>query len=97
MLYDLDEKEVKKFKSDIINYVVHLGRDVEFLVQKYNSKPSIEDIFFEYTGGNIKFYTLWFYLKKINADFNELNESRIKGVILQRIQNLLLFVSFSAE
>ena len=97
MLYDLNEKEVNSFKSEIVNYVAHICKDVDFLVQKYKSKPSIEDIFFEYSSNNIKFYTLWFYLKKINADFEILYESRVKNVILKRIQNLLLFVSFNEE
>jgi phosphoenolpyruvate synthase/pyruvate phosphate dikinase len=97
MLYDLDEKEVKKFKAEIINYEVLVSRDVEFLVQKYGSKPSEEDMFFEYSLGNIKFYTLWFYLKKINADIDNIMNSRIKGVIIRRIKTLLLFVSFSEE
>lgn len=97
MLYDLDEKEVKKFKSEIVNYDVLISKDVEFLVQKYNSKPSEEDMFFEYSSGNIKFYTLWFYLNKIGTDIEKMMESRIKGVILRRIKSLLLFVSFKSE
>jgi phosphoenolpyruvate synthase/pyruvate phosphate dikinase len=97
MLYELDEKEVKSFKSDIVNYNLYVAKDVDYLVQIYNSLPTIENIFFEYINGKIKFYTLWFYLKKIDADMNELMESRIKGVILRKIKNLLLFVTFNAE
>jgi len=97
MLYDLDEDEVKKFKNEIINYEILLSKDIEYLVLKYNSKPSIDEMFFEYSNNNIKFYTLWFYLKKINADIDKLLESRIKSIIIKRIQSLLLFISFETE
>jgi hypothetical protein len=66
-------------------------------VQIYNSLPTIENIFFEYINGKIKFYTLWFYLKKTDTNIEELMESRIKSVILRKIKNLLLFVSFNSE
>jgi hypothetical protein len=41
MLYELDEKEVKSFKSDIVNYNLYVAKDVDYLVQIYNSLPTI--------------------------------------------------------
>ena len=96
-LRNIDYNNIIKFKNDIINYQINLQQDITFLREKY-CNPTLKDILQELKDNKIKFYTFYFYIrvKEINID-TIIDNSRVLGSFVQRIKQLLLFITFKEE
>ena len=98
MLHELidedTDKKVKYFKDIIINYKTNIIEDVNMILMKYGEKPTFDDMFQLYIDKNIKFYTLWWYMKFTNMDIEKICELRVKGTIVKRIKQVSLFLTF---
>jgi hypothetical protein len=98
-LLELDfQNDVMPFKNDIVNYRAFLSAQIKHLRDSYG-KPTVEDVFDAYRKKKISFYTLWFYLIYSGYDLYKSFEgfSRIQVRELQKIKNLLLYVTFSEK
>jgi hypothetical protein len=98
-LHDINfKKEVEPFKVKIMQYRALLIGHIEYLISNYG-KASIKDVFDAYREKKIEFYTLWFYLYYSGYDlYTEIDKkvfSRVQVIELQKIKNLLLYVTFS--
>lgn len=92
-LKDIDKDEVQAFKNNLLNYKQIIINDVELISQN----NSIDKVFELYQKNKIQFYSLWWYLKYNNIDIEKIEESRIRGRLLQKIKSLLLYVTFSEK
>ena len=97
LLHEMKEKTVSEFKTEILNYNQHMARDVDYLIGKYGGKLTVDEIFNEFQQHDIKFYTLWFYLKTINADEESILKTRAKSATFRRIKTLMLYLTFKQE
>lgn len=94
-------EEVLGFKKKITQYRELLSAHIEYLMSTYG-KPSIQEIFDAYRKKKIEFYTLWFYLYYLGYDlYSDIEElkvfSRVQVRELQKIKQLLLYVTFSEK
>lgn len=94
LIDDDNDTKVKYFKDIIINYKTYIIEDVNKIIERYGEKPSFDSMFQLYLDKEIKFYTLWWYLKFTNADIDKICEMRVKGSIIKRIKQLSLFLTF---
>jgi hypothetical protein len=98
-LRDLDIKKALAFKNEIINYRKFLKEDID----RINIEESVVDVNYminEYRNNKIHWFTLYFYLESSNekgASMEELSKSRINGMLIRKIEHLLLYVSFSED
>lgn len=98
-LRDLDIKKALKFKNEIINYKKFLKEDID----RINIEESSVDLNYmieEYRINKIHWFTFYFYLEASSepgATMEALDKSRINGMLVRKIQKLLLYVSFSEE
>ncbi len=97
LLNEVSIKDVYKFKDEIIQYKHYIHEDVESLIIKYGNNVTLAEVTHEYSANAIKWYTYYFYLLSSGANQEKILKSRVNGILLQRIKNLLLFVSFSQE
>lgn len=95
MLKDIDPEDAFKFKDSIINYKLYVPKDIMYLREQYGD-PSVEQMFKEYKRNKIKFYTIWFFLKYKDIDVDDyIIKHKINGQFLQKIKQLMLFITFS--
>jgi hypothetical protein len=97
LLRDLDEKEVFKFKNEIINYRKFLTEDINRIKVEEGSNPGLDYMIKEYRENRIKWYTFYFYLVVSNTDMEKLSRSRLNGFLLKKIKRLLLYITFSEK
>jgi len=98
-LTDLDDKKVIQFKNEIINYRKFLKEDID-RINSEESKVDLDYMVNEYRNNNIKWFTFYFYLEASSdpkASLEELSKSRINKILIQKIEKLLLYVSFSEQ
>lgn len=96
-LHNIDIKDVFAFKHNIINYPIYIEKDINYLREKY-SNPSLSNVLDELKNNKIQFFSTFFYLKCNNIDIDELiNKSRVLGNMLQRLKQLMLFITFREE
>ena len=96
-LADLDDKKVLQFKNEIVNYRKFLKEDID-RINAEESKVDVEYMINEYRNSNIHWFTYYFFLEASSdpkANLEELSKSRINKMLIQKIQKLLLYVSFS--
>jgi len=96
-LRDLDEKKVLKFKNEIIYYRKYLNDDMD-RINAEETNINIDYMTNEYRNNKIKWYTYYFYIiysKEKKASISELSKSRINGLLVKKIEKLMLYVSFS--
>jgi hypothetical protein len=96
-LKDLDEKEVMKFKNEIIHYRKFLMEDIKMLQIQEGNSPSFEVIKKMYRKNEIKWFTFYFYIIVKGIDIGELEKSRIDGFLFRNIKKLLLYITFSQK
>lgn len=94
-LKDVDEKEVYKFKNEIINYKDFLIQDIKRIKLEEGDNPGIDYMIQEYRNNKIKWYTFYFYLVVSGSDIEKIQRSRLNGYLIKKIKKLLLYVSFS--
>ena len=98
-LRDLDVKKALKFKNEIINYRKFLKEDID-RINLEESSISLQYMMDEYRTNKIHWFTFYFYLEvsdEPGATIEELSKSRINGMLIRKIEKLLLYVSFSDE
>jgi hypothetical protein len=96
-LKDIDVIAALQFKTTILQYKSQIQQDVVYLREKY-CNPSTSNMLDEFKNRKIKFYTLYFYLKANNILIDDLiNSSRVLGAMLQRVKQLMLFITFKQE
>lgn len=98
-LEDLKDSDVLIFKNEIVNYRKFLKDDIE-RIKIQGNKVSLDYMLREYKKGKIYWFTFYFYLEASqdpNATLENLKKSRINIMLIQRIEKLLLYVSFSKE
>lgn len=86
--------KIKYFKDIILNYRTYLIEDVNKIMETFGEKPSFDIMYKLYINKEIKFYTLWWYLKFTNADIDALCNLRVKGSVIQRLRQINLFLTF---
>lgn len=94
-LSEISKEDIFKFRDSITNYKVYLKNDIEYLKIKYIT-PSIDELFKEFINDNIKFYTLYFSILKLEKS-DELQTSRIYSIIWKKILGLMVFIRFKEE
>jgi hypothetical protein len=98
LLQDDDtDKKVKYFKDIIMNYKTYINEDVEKIIIKFGEKPTFDQMFKLYVDKEIKFYTLWWFLKYSEEDIDAICKMRVKGNIVKRIKQMNLFLTFSEK
>lgn len=90
---EVSKAEIYSFRDSITNYKSYLNQDIEYLKIKYIT-PNPSELISEFKAGKIRFYTLYFSLKKSNID---LSTSRINSILWESLQGLMLFVIFKEE
>lgn len=96
-LVEVKQEDVIIFKNQIMQYKSYVNQDVIYLREKYGD-PTLNSVVKELKKGNIKFYTAWFFLKRTNTNIEEyINQNRINGAIVQKIKQLMLFITFSEK
>lgn len=92
-LHNINFDDIKVFHNHLVNYKLFIDKDIELLKVQYG-KPSSKQVIHEYINNNIKFYTVWWYLKYTN-NLESSMRNPINKVLLQNIQQLLLYIKFS--
>jgi hypothetical protein len=97
ILKELDfNTSVLPFKNSIVNYKHFIGEDVNYLKSTYG-KPTIEQMFTEYSNHKIHFYTLWFYIRFQVENIDDYKYSNIQQIIINKVKIILLYITFSEE
>lgn len=89
------ESTILAFKDSIVNYKGYLKEDVEHMRSSYG-RATVANMFSEYLKNNIRFYTLWFYLRYLPIE-EELSYTNIQQIHINKIKVLLLYVTFSEQ
>jgi len=93
-LRELDFDEIKKFKYDIKMHETYIKKDIKLLKEKLiTTKEEAIQLFLK---NEIKFYSLYFYLKAKN-EFEALKNSRIYKTLYKRLKFIMLFLNFDKE
>jgi hypothetical protein len=92
---DADIKEIYTFKNKIVNYRLHLSKDIEYINNNYGGKTSFDSIILAYRHDKINWFTMYYYgvYNKINLD--KVKKSRRFGKLIRKIETLLLYITFS--
>ena len=96
ILREIDfDKTVVPFKNSISQYKSNVIQNVMSMREKYG-KPTMSDMFKEYKKGNIKFFTLYFYMKKNGYDIDETikTQGHLVAYHLRQIRQLMLYITF---
>ncbi len=97
-LKELNLKEITTFKHDIMNYQDLMKVDIHYLIKNFGGVITGDQMLREYTSGNIKFYTLWFYyLINPNEDIEKLKASSVFSHIYRKLKFIMMFLTFSQE
>lgn len=96
-LQNVSMKDIQLFKDNIVQYRKYLKDDIHNLINEFGTNVSFEQITETYRNGHIQWYTWYFYLTVSGYDLEELEKSRINGILYKRIKTLLMFVSFSQD
>ena len=95
-LREIEEKEVQKFKNEIIYYRKFLQEDIN-KIKLEEPSPSLDFMIKKYTSNQIYWFTFYFYLVVSNTDIEKLTKSRVQGILYKKIRKLLLYVTFSQK
>jgi hypothetical protein len=98
-LNTLDISKALSFKNEIINYKKFLREDIE-RINIEESNISIGYMINQFRKNKIRWFTLYFYILSIGNTIEntpEISKSRINKKAVEKIQKLLLYVSFSDE
>ena len=89
------QSTVLPFKNSITQYKANVVKDVMYIREHYGN-PSFKTMLKEYKKANIKFYTLYFYMKKHDMDIKALIESEghLVAYHLKQIKQLMLYITF---
>ena len=90
-----DIKEIYSFKNKILNYRLHLSKDITFINENYGGKTSFDSIILAYRHNKINWFTLYYYGVYNNIDLDKVKKSRRFGKLIRKIETLLLYISFS--
>jgi hypothetical protein len=93
------DKRVLDFKNKIINYRKFLKDDIE-RIQLEETSIDLDYMISEYRNNKIQWYTFYFYLEALDDTelvIEKLKKSRINGKLIDKIQKLMLYVSFSEK
>lgn len=94
LIDDEANKKVKYFKDIIMNYKTYITDDVNKIYEMFGEKPTFDAMFKLYTDKEIKFYTLWWFLKYSDTNIDDICNLRVKGTIIKRIKQMNLFLTF---
>jgi len=95
LLVDIEEKNIMKFKNEILYYKKYLIDDINRInIESFD--VSLDYIISEYRLGKIKWYTFYFYIL-VNNEMEKINKSRINKHLMEKINKLLLYITFSEK
>jgi len=92
----IDKEQVMGFKNEIIYYRKFLKEDLERIFSE-EGNIDLEYMIEEYRTHKIKWFTFYFYLIGTGQDIEKISRSRINGILIKKIEKMLLYVTFSEK
>jgi len=94
-LTNADEKDIFKFKNELMNYNKFLTEDLDRLKVEDITINS-ENIMEEYRNNKIKWFTFYFFMMYF-GDLEKYEKSRVNGYLIKKIRKMLMFITFSQK
>jgi len=99
-IYSLDKERLKEsevWKDRIINYSLHLSRDIEFIKNTHGGLKDFQTIIQLYRHKKINWYTMYYYGVYTDINLDAVAKSRRFGKLIRKTRTLILYIKFNEK
>lgn len=99
-IYSLDKEQLKEseaWKNRIINYSMHISRDIDLINSRHGGLTDYQTIIQMYRHKEINWYTMYYYGLYTGIDMENVRKSRRFGKLIKKTDVLILYITFNEK